>query len=487
MIKTKIGIFVLFLFIYTLFMGGHLYSPDEEIMFRTVQSIADNGSFAIEPLMGFATKKGIDGKEYAQYGIGQPILSVPLYNLGKFALGKVSDSFKERFVIDTTQYHNGTPDEYFIRFFVSLFNQIIGALMCVLIFSFCFLLTKEKIPSLIITALYGLGTLAFPHSKTFFSEPLATMMILSSLYFIEKWNVKNRNGYLFVSACFLGYAVLTRVDSVVSVPAVFLLLALRLFKIDDWKLENLSIKIKNSLSDKNIYKNLIIFFIPLIVCAGIYLLINKLRFGAFMKTAYGDQSEGINFSTPFLMGAYGYLFSIGKGLFFFSPPLILFLFAIKKFMKKYWQVGIAFLTLIILNFVFHSKWQNWAGGWCWGPRHIFVIHAFLAIPIISLLTGEKISRLVRMSVMFLLILGLCVQIYGSSQSFIDFYLVFFKTPETLPSFYSLFTEGDVITQQVPAPINDSIYIYQNSQWKGYAIMSENGMNDFFWINFFIKK
>ena len=39
--------------------------------------------------------------------------------------------------------------------------------------------------------------------------------------------------------------------------------------------------------------------------------------------AYSDQTEGIQFSTPVLAGLYGFLMSVGKGMFFFSPPLFL--------------------------------------------------------------------------------------------------------------------------------------------------------------------
>ena len=41
--------------------------------------------------------------------------------------------------------------------------------------------------------------------------------------------------------------------------------------------------------------------------------------------------------------------------------------------------------------------------------------------------------------------------------------------------------GEVSPFLLPAPINDSIYIVQNSQWTRYAEMWRMGMHDFFWL------
>jgi hypothetical protein len=37
-------------------------------------------------------------------------------------------------------------------------------------------------------------------------------------------------------------------------------------------------------------------------------------------------------------------------------------------------------------------------------------------------------------------------------------------------------------QYLPAPINDSVYIPQNSQWRAYPAMARMGLHDFFWLH-----
>jgi hypothetical protein len=150
-------------------------------------------------------------------------------------------------------------------------------------------------------------------------------------------------------------------------------------------------------------------------------------------------------------------------------------------------------------------WQNWDGGWCWGPRHIFMIHIFLAIPIVSFLKG-KLSRTKEIIVSVLLVIGFAVQIYGASQSFIDFYvdyyrshsieiskikgvnnfeeyrLYYYDTAPEISKYYAVYP--------FPAPLYHSLYVLYHSQWIGYLDMIKRGKNDFFVlhiINKFSKK
>ena len=67
----------------------------------------------------------------------------------------------------------------------------------------------------------------------------------------------------------------------------------------------------------------IAFCVPAAFCGVLLLGLNWAHFGGPFATGYGDQPEGVRFSTPLLAGLYGFLFSAGKGIFFFSPPLIL--------------------------------------------------------------------------------------------------------------------------------------------------------------------
>jgi hypothetical protein len=505
-VKTAIVVFLSFLCLYLLTLGGHLYSPDEELMFRTAQSLARRGDLAIEPLAGFASKRGIDGREYAQYGIGQPLLSVPFYYFGSLLTRVIPSAAVHRFQWDTTQYHDRSPRAVLLRFGVSIFNQMIMSLLVVAVYALCFYLTRDKIASVLTAILFGCGTMALVHAKTFFSEPLATLCALSAFYLLYRGVQERRFVFVTIAGAIAAYGVLTRLDTLLTIPGFLVLIML-----GNWALFKERITTQpagpfqfiraqyGTAASLRSYT----FFIPVVLILLLIAILNKIRFGHFLATGYEDQAEGVQFSTPMIAGLYGYLFSIGKGIFFFSPPLVLFFFSVKKFAHEYRNAAIGLLTIILVFLLVHSTWRNWTGGWCWGPRHIFLIHAFLAVPIVSLLTSPR-SGSVRIAYSVLLLLGIAVQLYGASENFIDYYVEFYRTPKDPPNCYTLYSRDDSMildqnyvllvrddehqsAQQAPlwlliAPLNDSIYIPQNSQWSGYAVMLKQRKHDFFWLH-----
>lgn len=506
-------IFFLVLFAQILLMSGHLFSPDEEILFRATESLVTDFDFSITPIdMGFGTKKGQDGSEYPQYGIGQPILATPFYLFGEIIYRIFQNSSLEPSKLQKIDYSisrsniDANSVEYkkrgFLRLGVSLFNSFIAAISAVILFTFLMSLGYEK-SSFLTTILYSLATLALPHNRTFFSEPLAALLILASFLCLQKGfsdssSPQNKIRFFLAAGIFAGYSLLTRTDSIILLSGLIVYFCLKIF----YEHKNKKITYTSMLI------NGITVFAPIFLFGLWVLLLNHIRYGGILSTGYEDQPEGVNFSTPFLAGAYGFLFSIGKGIFFFSPPLILSFFGIKNFFQKDKELGIGLLVSIGLFFIVMGKWQNWAGGWCWGPRHIFQIHVLMAIFISPFF--ESISyKAKRIIFIIFFIIGFAVQLLGSSVSFIDYYYDFYRTPRDIPSAFALYGEDEftvmddayciylldekkeIITRGRPnmlqAPLIDSIYIPQNSQWRGNFVMLKLGRHDFFWIKILTRK
>jgi hypothetical protein len=250
------------------------------------------------------------------------------------------------------------------------------------------------------------------------------------------------------------------------------------------------------------WRSLAAFALPVGLSLAGWFLFNAWRFGGAGSTGYEDQEEGVLFATPFFVGLHGFLCSPGKGLFFFSPPLLIALFGLRRLAaaRPVWTLiwaatGGLFLLLM-------CKWQNWSGGWCWGPRHIFQVHALLILALAPLLAPPR-KTAVRVAAIVAFVVGIGVQLFGSSQSFIDFYQEFFAfTPRDQPGFTALYSpqeaaaipsaytiqtktaEGPVPipVQWLPAPMNDSIYVPQNTQWYGYPVLLRMGRHDLFWVH-----
>ena len=120
------------------------------------------------------------------------------------------------------------------------------------------------------------------------------------------------------------------------------------------------------------------------------------------------------------------------------------------------------------------------------------------LPAIFWIAGMGIFR--SLIVKGVVLIGALVQIYGCSQNFIDFYVLYYRTPYTVPNALAFYSQEDMAPrmfklerfspdgQMQPvsfatliAPLNDSIYVPQNSQWYRYVEMWNEGYTDNLWL------
>src|SRR5689334_11605618 len=75
----------LFLSLYLLTMGGHLDSPDEELMFQVTRSMAEHGTMNIGEtgLAEQLTQTGANGQTFVPYSPVASAMSVPFYLAAK--------------------------------------------------------------------------------------------------------------------------------------------------------------------------------------------------------------------------------------------------------------------------------------------------------------------------------------------------------------------------------------------------------------------
>jgi hypothetical protein len=588
-------LFSLLLSLYLLTLGGHFYSPDEEILGSVTSAIAERHSLAIAPIVaGFGTRPADpprpDGREYAQYGVGQPLLALPFHYLGGALHALASDAAwnaladrlrSNETVIAQTAIALQAPPEYrpqatperaretARRLALSLFNPLVTALSALVLLRLARRLTGDRRAAWLAALAWGAGSLAWPHARTFFTEPLAGLCLLLALERLARLfcdpGVPPACGAagvppascgagvppascgagvppascgagvppaldtdtppapptpppalhpratllaLLTAGLAAGYGCLVRVDSIFFLPALALLVLWGDYPAREqgWNPRAL---VRHVFRSRLPFERVALFALPIFLAGCTILAINQAEFGSFLASGYSAQSEGINFSTPLLAGLYGFLFSVGKGLFFFSPALVLALWGVRPMLRRRPIFGAAIVALFVGFLCVMSTWQNWAGGWCWGPRHIMQIHALLALPLAFWLV-DAWNRARRIAFAALLVVGAAVQVYGSSQSFFDYYTTFYRDP-TPPNAMPLWTPGEMplrselaiverdakgrptarelppqwTAQAFHAPINDSIYIVQNSQWPGYArLWRERGTNDFFWLHLF---
>lgn len=148
-------------------------------------------------------------------------------------------------------------------------------------------------------------------------------------------------------------------------------------------------------------------FVPGVV---MILLYNYLRFGSVTKTGYANVA-GVMIENPLVSG-WGFLFSPGKSIFLYSPPLLLAVLGLGRFWRSQRASALAMLVTVGPVMAFYSRFPAWPGDWAWGPRYAVFAMPVLLLPAISFLSDMRWPGRSLAAAVFAL--GFFVQVLGNA-------------------------------------------------------------------------
>ncbi len=399
--------------------GGPFQSSLTRGRFVLVKSLIDNHSFIVDKYAPEAFPDIIyTGRHYVSvFTPGATFLGAPLYQLGE-------------------RYQLGVLFLYLLGPLASILS---GLIVYFILLDFTF----GPFLSLLITIIYLFGTNLFAYTSTFNGHPLSAFAI--ALAFAGSLLVIKQKRTFLGSSIFWFSAGLA---FIVDFPNAFTLLPMALsmfyYSISIFSKQNrkvLSINISVFLT--TIFS--LIFLIPL----SIY--IHSL-FGTYFTTIENHQINGyinqqgkvsyhlldnpkdyrdkkivykeLTISSQYsLQGLYTLLLSPERGLFVFSPILLLALFGIVPFLQKEKELGNMALFSIFTTMLVYASYSDYAGGWSFGTRFFIGI-----LPLIMPFLAQA------------------VQSYLKKIVFLLFFIVF-----TIGSFF-INTLGALTSQVIPSPI-----------------------------------
>ncbi|MGI9148505.1 MAG: ArnT family glycosyltransferase [Chloroflexota bacterium] len=339
-----VGVF--FLSLYLLTMGGHLDSPDEELMFQVTRSLAERGSMDISGT-GVAerlTLTGADGRTYVPYSPVASVISVPFYKIGQGLAAGLPMRYSEV----TT------------RFAVGLRDPLISALACVVFFALAVELGYGAYVAMLLTIALGVATLVWPFSKYSFSEPVTGFFLLVSVYAAFTAVRSTRLVWSAVSGIALGLAVGSKATAAFAVPALLVYLG-----------------VAGAPSLHTRVRRLVPFVVILGLPAAALAYVNLTRFGNPLDTGYHIQGV---IDPSHWVGIAGLLVSPSKSVFVYAPMALLGVAGLVPLARRLpWEMG-ALLWLIASHIVFHGLLSIWPGDAGWGPRYLVPIVPFMVLP-----------------------------------------------------------------------------------------------------------
>ncbi len=402
-VPPSVVLFLFFFSIYAITMSGTIRYGDEVEKYRVAQSLVDRHDITFRPTAE-RDITGTSGRTYSVYELGQTLLEIPLYVLGRVvnSVFPMSDS------------------NFTTMLVVGFFNPIITALTCVLLFETSLTVGFGFQTSLALSVLFGLGTIAWPYSKGFTREPLLALLILLSVYAIQRFRKSNEHGWLLAAGGATGYLVFSKFIQGAVVPVFLVFIAVIIWQGRERIAEDVRSRFVA------IIKGLAVFLSPALIFLGLQSIYSFVRFGTMYSGLAGTKVNPIDLalyffkaSTPGLAIA-GLTISIEKSVFVYSPAVILFVFAWLMWWRRDKILSLLILTLLAVEFSSSIFRLGWDGGDWWGPRYVVQVTPLLILALGALESPATYRRLWKALLGSLLVIGVMVQLIGSFSSDRDY-------------------------------------------------------------------
>jgi len=335
--KLAINLFLLLASIYFLTSSGNTVDVTDDAMVRyaMTERLVWNRSLALPREMGMRWGvPGRDGEYYCKHGLGHSLLAIPFYLAGR-------------------QF--GNP-----KFLVSLLGPILSAGSCVLLFFLALRLGFTVKMATTLGLLTGLCTQLWPEAKSPFDHHIETFFSLLCVHQVVVFLEERNNWRLLLAGASLGFAVVTRITSVLWLIPLTLMFCTS------------STKAKPGIHRfKTLVRVGALFAAGIAPWLAFFFWYNFTRFGSFFETGYSlwaVQKGFNNFGTPLGVGLAGELVSPWKGLLLYCPIFLLTLAGVKRFLARQRDFGTALIAGSILYLLFFAKYKGWHGDIAWGPR-----------------------------------------------------------------------------------------------------------------------
>ncbi len=360
--RRDFALATLCLAVYLLTGAGFVYHVDGALVYALTKNLVEHHS--ISAPSGFGTITGQNGGQYSPYNLGQSLVAVPFY-----LVGKALTPFTPRVASFTAA-----------DFVVSTFNAFVTAATVWLIVRLVVELGYPLRAALLTGAAYGFGSMAWLYSRTFFTEPLTALCLLLSVLLL----VRSRRGmpawpWMLAAGLAAGGALFTRVTAAVFAPGL-LLYALLVHRRARWR----GLPLVGA------------FAAGYAVFLGATLWYNYARFANPVETGYTALNPYLASNLvdrsqydpgAVLYAIYGMLLSPGKGVFLYAPVLCAALAGLVWFARYHRLeailIGLLSGALLLLHAAPSCKTctlDYWFGGWSWGPRYLLAILPVATLP-----------------------------------------------------------------------------------------------------------
>ena len=374
---------------FAVFHRGVLASTDEVGVFETTRSIFERG--ALDVPEGLHTFPGRHGKIYSHFAIGQSLLALPFYALGRLAAATLPFHVRQTLagprVARGSIVYGGSVE----IFATALYAPVASAVLVALFFLFQRGLGASPRSSVAASLLLAATTYVGALSIYFLQHTTEAIAIVGALLCLHRFRTTGALRELAIGSALASATVLIRVPAAVAGPplAAYALFAVR----------------ERSGRGQRAAPMLEALAVPPLSLAALNIGVNHAKWGTWIASPFLAQTGVLG--NPFTIGLVGLLVSPGAGLFAYSPLTLLAPWLGVRFWRTHRAEAVAALAIAASFWLLGGSFPAWTGLWSApGPRYLFVATPLLLLPLGLWLDGPH----ARAPLAALAIAGLAVQL-----------------------------------------------------------------------------
>jgi|RhiMethySRZTD1v2_1073278.scaffolds.fasta_scaffold24196_2 hypothetical protein len=318
------------------------------------------------------------------FAIGQTLLFVPFEAAGN-VLSRLSPS-------DIAPHVRTIPMNY-------LYSPLVGVAYVLALLSLLEAFGLSARVAAVVSLLFTFTTVSAHYvAQSFQEEAIASVFICLSMRAALFWRKSLESRHIFAAGLFFATAVLFRLNAAIVLVSLVFFLVPGLRALGWWS--------------PRASQSVAAFLLGALGPAAVHVLFAYLRFGRLFSTGYdriGDTVPLVLWLPVQFDVVWSLLFGLGKGLFIFSPLLVIALWGIWIDRARLALYGIACLAALACNVILSASFFAPDGCWAWGPRyqvHLLPLFAYPAWVGIRDLLGRRMGAPI---VAIVVGLGLCFQ------------------------------------------------------------------------------
>ena len=341
--------------IYIATAGGGLTSIDAVMTYDVTKNLVEHGFTAFDEA-GLDQHRGVDGRYYSPFGIGQSIFNIPFYVAGR--------AVRQWFGV-----HLGRS-ETVDKAAVALGSTVAAAGIVWVVYLFAWRLSGSLVAARHTALALGFGTLVWPYSKFGFSAALTSWCLTAGIYSAWVGVRLDRRRMLAWGGVWLGCAFLTRHEMAVAAPMVAAWVAFE--SRMDWR---------------RLVERLAWLGVSITAATAFWLWYNFTRFGNPLDTGNIGTNlaldQHFDFDRSIVTGVLGLLFSPGRSLFVYVPLAMAGVLAFPAFFRRDRSTAALLAAVLVSFLLLYGSLRYWDGLRGYGPRYLVPLLPLLILPLVS--------------------------------------------------------------------------------------------------------